>query len=665
MLLISATVGPFKSINEQQKVSIDTKATVLVGMNEAGKTIFLQALEKANDAVGVAEFNPIEDYPRKDLTAYQKVHDATPADVVTLTYQLGSKEIAQLNSELKVKVPADFKFSLIHNYANTKKVSLSVDEGPVVKALISGIKLSSDAAAAVKKAQSVREIPALLKAVTLEDGDKAFLAEIETRVKNVGSVWESVVGYEVWGWLSPKVPKFLFFGEYDLLPDKTNLPDLAARVERAKSDPSQLTPGHRAVLALLRMADIGIADLTKAGGYEPLKAKIEAVSISLTDQVLEFWKQNEFLEVEVDIKPDSTDTTPYNSGANLYLRIKNRKHRGVSTPFGQRSRGFIWFFSFLVWFDDVKSQLTSADKSSKDNLILLLDEPGLALHALAQKDFLGYIDSLTERHQVLYTTHSPFMMHNDRLNQIRVVEDIGKVGTVVSENVSGSDSRTIFPLQAALGWNIAQNLFVSKRNLLVEGPSDLVYLKTVSGYLEGHGKEGLRDDVVIVPTGGLDKVATFIALLGANGLSLAVLHDFRGTPDKKLFDLVKHKMISNKAILNASQFKDLKNIGEDGQPADIEDLFGVEEYLHYFNMTFARELKGGSITEKDLPAGDRVIERLERYLANNSIALRASGGFNHYRVASSFASTPPKSLDTDTVKRYEALFRVVNSLFPK
>src|SRR5205814_2796587 len=127
-------------------------------------------------------------------------------------------------------------------------------------------------------------------------------------------------------------------------------------------------------------------------------------------------------------------------------------------------------------------------------------------------------DRLSKKHQVLYTTHSPFMVFSDRLHQVRVVEDKIKIGTVISDNVSGSDPRTIFPLQAALGWTIAQNLFISKRNLLVEGPSELIYLQAVSSLLEKQGMMALREDVTIVPVGGLDKVATFVALLGANGL---------------------------------------------------------------------------------------------------------------------------------------------------
>lgn len=74
MKLVSAKVGPFRSINTEQTISIDPEVTVFVGMNEAGKTVFLKALHKSNDAMGIEVFNPVEDYPRKNLTAYTKKH---------------------------------------------------------------------------------------------------------------------------------------------------------------------------------------------------------------------------------------------------------------------------------------------------------------------------------------------------------------------------------------------------------------------------------------------------------------------------------------------------------------------------------------------------------------------------------------------------------------
>jgi predicted ATP-dependent endonuclease of OLD family len=658
--LVSAKVGPFKSISNPQQVPIDAEVTVLVGMNEAGKTVFLQALEKSNDALNLAKFDPVDDYPRKDLPPYLKRHKTDPVVATDLTYQLSAEELSELNAQLGTELKPDFKFSVTHKYDNSISIRIEVSEKSVLQSLIKAATLSSDALNSVKKAGSIRAIPKLLEGLSLTEEDKVFLVEISTRIAK--TEWASVVSWECWNWVKPKIPKFLYFSDYDLLPSKINLADLAARATQAKSDPKQLNAQHRAVLALLRMADISIADFTAAGGYEPLKAKIEGVSISLTDQIMEFWKQNENLEVEVDITSDLSDQPPFNNGPNLYLRIKNRRHRGVSTPFQQRSRGFIWFFSFLVWFDSVQHQLAVAGAENTD-LALLLDEPGLALHALAQADFLRYIDELSKKHQVLYTTHSPFMVHSDRLHQVRVVEDKTNEGTVISDDVSSSDPRTIFPLQAALGWTIAQNLFISERNLLVEGPSDLIYLKTVSSFLEAAGLVALRDDVTIVPTGGLDKVATFIALLGASGLKLAVFHDHHGAPEQRLMELGRQKMISPKAILNASQFRDLTKIGRTSQPSDTEDLFDADMYISYFNKAYDKQIKGSPIQITDLPKGDRIIDRVERHLDKKGIAVRPSGGFNHYLVAAQFAASPPASLDADTLQRFESLFKAINSLF--
>lgn len=660
MRLVSAQVGPFKSIDNPQTVGIDPAVTVLVGMNEAGKTVFLQAFEKSNDALGLAGFDPVEDYPRKDLSAYLKRHKTKAAQVTELTYRLTDDEETELNNKLHTKLDSGFTLSVSHYYDDALTVSLDVDERPVLASLLAESGLSSDARTAIEQVSSLRAIPGSLKDISLTDEDKVFLKAIETRIGK--SKGDSVVKYEVSEWLEPRIPKFAYFSDYKLLPSKINLGDLAQRVDQAKSDPKRLNSEHRGVLALLRMADISMSEFAKPGGYEPLKAKIESVSIRLTDQIMAFWKQNEDLEVEIDIKPDPEDEVPYNNGPNLYLRIKNRRHRGVSTPFEQRSHGFIWFFSFLVWFDSVQHQLETADKAGEPDVILLLDEPGLSLHALAQDDFLRYIDALAKKHQVLYTTHSPFMVHSDRLAQVRVVEDRDKIGTVISDNVSGSDPRTIFPLQAALGWTIAQSLFISKRNLLVEGTSDMIFLEAASTILEAQGRTALREDVTIVPTGGLDKVATFIALLFANKLQLAVLHDYRGTPEQKLIEMVRQKLISSKAVLNAAQFRDIARIGTTGKPTDVEDLFGSALYLDCFNRAFVKQLNGTVISETDLPPGDRIVERIERCLNTKDIRLRPSGGFNHHTVAAYFASHPPTTLDVESLKRFEELFSAVNGL---
>jgi predicted ATP-dependent endonuclease of OLD family len=103
MYLIKAEVGPFKSISEPQEVVIDEKVTVLVGMNESGKTVFLQSLEKSFDALAQAKFNPVDDYPRKDLSAYLKKHDQETAVATTLYFRLTDDEVAQVTSTTSIK----------------------------------------------------------------------------------------------------------------------------------------------------------------------------------------------------------------------------------------------------------------------------------------------------------------------------------------------------------------------------------------------------------------------------------------------------------------------------------------------------------------------------------------------------------------------------------
>lgn len=669
MILTAAKVGLFRSISTPQEVDIDSRVTVLVGMNEAGKTVFLKALSKANDAVENEKFNPTDDYPRKDYTSYMKRHDSEPDVAVALTYQLMSDEVDELNVQFGTQIRDGFSFTVSHKYDNTKVISMQVDEGPVINAFVALPGLSSDAVTAIKGTTSIRKTIDCLNSIDRNAADSTFLAELKARAEK--TKWSNVIQHEVWQHISKDIPRFLYFSDYDLLPGKLNLVDLANRVAEAKRQPDKIhtyiQPKHKAVLALLRMADVDAADFS--GGttsYEELKAKIEAVSISLTDQVLEFWKQNEDLEVEVDIRLDSTDEPPFNNGANLYLRIKNRRHRGVTTSFDQRSRGFIWFFSFLVWFDSVQQQLelSKATKHSS-SLVLLLDEPGLALHALAQADFLHYIDSLAEQHQVIYTTHSPFMVNSDRLDQVRIVEDRKIEGTVISKNLSGSDSRTIFPLQAALGWTLAQNLFIGKRNLLVEGPSELAYLKSVSALIEASGGEGLSENITIIPSGGLSNVATFVLLLGGNGLEFVVLHDYGGGPDQKLDSLIRDKLLMKKRVFNASQFRDESKFGENGKPSDIEDLFEPSTYLDYFNKAYDNKLRNSPLLEAELntSARHRIVQQIEDVLKTRGIKLRPSGGFNHYTIASEFAISPPTSLDEKTVKRFAALFKAINSAF--
>ena len=168
----------------------------------------------------------------------------------------------------------------------------------------------------------------------------------------------------------------------------------------------------------------------------------------------------------------------------------------------------MWFFSFLVQF--------AMMRRNTNNVIILLDEPGLTLHGKAQEDLLRYIEeNLLPSHQVIYSTHSPFMVPSKRLSACRVVEDVisydtsgrpQSEGTKVTEDVMSTDKDTLFPLQGALGYSLTQSLFVGENTLLVEGPSDILYLQVFSNELERRGQEGLNSRWIMCPAGGIDNV---------------------------------------------------------------------------------------------------------------------------------------------------------------
>src|ERR1019366_5087574 len=135
-------------------------------------------------------------------------------------------------------------------------------------------------------------------------------------------------------------------------------------------------------------------------------------------------------------------------------------------------------------------------------------------------------------------------------------------------------------------YSIAQNLFIAKENVLVEGPADFLLLQHMSALLEEEKRVGLASGV-FVPVGGLDKLVTFVALLGANKLDIVILHDRGSKPPQKLEELIQHKLITRKRVLDYSMFRTPDNI-----ETDVEDLLPEGLYVDAFNAAYAKELKG-------------------------------------------------------------------------
>lgn len=323
--------------------------------------------------------------------------------------------------------------------------------------------------------------------------------------------------------------------------------------------------------ALLRLADTDI-DAVSDKEFESRTAELEAVSSDLSREMAEYWSTNPELRIKVDVESDADS---YGSSIARYLnfRVEDRRH-DFTNNFSRRSSGYQWFFSFLAAFSEFEG---------RDDVVILLDEPALTLHAKAQRDFLKFInDRLVPVGQVIYTTHSPFMV--EQISRVRVVEDKGgDIGSVTSSDALEVGEDSVFPLQAALGYDLSQNLFIGERNLLVEGPSDLAYLDVISRHLRDRGREGLDERWRILPAGGSSNVPAFVSLLGRK-VSVTVLLDSGTEGVGRVEAAIKANKIASDRVVFVGSVLEQKH-------SDIEDLFAVEDYLELYNEAFKKRHK--------------------------------------------------------------------------
>ena len=481
--------------------------------------------------------------------------------------------------------------------------------------------------------------------------ESASAKQLRTQISNY---LEEGFEEHIWNtYLDSRVPKFLYFDEYYQMEGQVNIQELKQRQAN-----ELLIESDRPMLGLIELARLDVDQLLAARNTQDLVSRLEGASNHLSEQILKFWSQNKHIQIRFDLRPGlSEDPEGMRGGMNLWGSVYDTKHR-VTTPLGTRSRGFVWFFSFLAWF--------SQQRKRNVPLILLLDEPGLFLHASAQDDLLRYIEQeLKPHHQVIYTTHSPFMVDPTNFSRIRIVRDksmesddelpLEQQGTKVFSDVLKADQGSLFPLQGALGYDIAQTLFIGPNCLIVEGVSDLLYLSTISDVLARHQRIGLSDAWTITPVGGSDKVTTFVSLLGSQKkMRVATLIDFQKSDQQAIENLYKAKLLAKKNVHTFAEFTDASE-------ADIEDMFEPQLYLDVVNGEYDKELVK-PIELKDLGGHPRILVNIDSWLKANPLT---TGPFNHYRPARYFAESTadlgPK-LSNETLDRFEAAFKKLNAL---
>lgn len=642
MFLRSVRIKNYKCIEDTGVFRLD-KVTCLVGKNESGKSAILEALYKLNPVVAdEGDFDEIE-YPRRRWSLYREKRETDPDIVLETVWELDDSDQEILTEKFGNKALSTKEVTITKGYDNTLNWEISYNEGNILKYVLENSGLYKEEVDALKEISTIEELIAYLEGKSNRSERENLFLENLIKTFPKKTVFSGVKNI-----LQNRLPKFVYFPNYERMRGRVALHDLVNRKNQNKLDLSD-----RIFLALLDLAGTSIDEINKIGTLEHLYAELEAVSNRITETIFHYWSQNRHLEVEFRLdqgRPE--DPPPFNQGFIFQTRIRNSRHR-VTVNFEERSTGFIWFFSFLVWFSQLQ-------KYYGKNLLLLLDEPGLSLHGRAQQDLLRYFrEQLAPYYQVIYTTHSPFMIDPEALLSVRIVEDVvtssGEVlGTKVREDVFATESETVFPLQAALGYDITQTLFVGKNVLLVEGPSDFLYLKWFSSELQHQNREGLDRRWVITPSGGIDKIASFVALFGGNEINIAVITDFHSGLKGKIKSLTELYRLIGVFTVNSY-------LGQ--AEADIEDLLGREFYFALVNRCYNLSDEY-TLNPKKEPKNLRVVKEVEEHFRTLPPDFPE---FDHYTPAAYLVENG-KDLRNElpglncALDRFEQLFKDLNKL---
>jgi AAA domain, putative AbiEii toxin, Type IV TA system/AAA ATPase domain len=623
MRLLRARVQNFKSIEDSGWVGFD-RVTCLVGKNESGKTAFLDALRKLKPVAGhLAEFDYELEYPRRHLQRYKHVHTTEPAVVVHAVYDLDDAEVAAVETEFGAGAISNREITVTKNYVNEVTCKVELFEPAIVRHLVTEAGLAGRPE--LIALGGVDELREHLRAITHESPQAARLLAMMADWPGE-SVHAAIASEMLW----PAVPEFFYFDDYSIMRGRIALGPLKERREAGTTDAAD-----RTFLALLDLVGEAMEEFETLAKQERLVSSLEAAGNTISDEFFEYWSQNTDLRLEFKLLgPDpAAHDIELRSSNNLMVRIYNNRHR-VSVIFDERSKGFVWFFSFLAYFSNL-------EQGNAGDLVLLLDEPGLGLHPSAQADLLRFIeDKLAPRFPVVYTTHSPFMVDPTRLERVRVVEDTDEHGSRIGADVLAAGRDTMFPLQAALGYSLAEALVVGTDNLLVQGPAEYLYLSTVSQHLGSLGRTSLDKRWAIVPVGGLHNVPTFLALLHSEANLAVVVDGSLGGP-QQVQNLV------DQGLLDAAKLLPLTTITATNSP-DIEDLFDAGFYLWLLERSGT-----ATVAPTELGAGNRIVSRVEDALG---------GTFDHYRPARYLLEHPAllDELDNGSLARWELLIATIN-----
>lgn len=672
MKLKSARIQNYRSIKDTGVIEFERDKTILVGPNEAGKSAILQALQQLKPPKGVRSLDALRDYPRSlynDITK-GKVDPAT-TPVVTAVFTLEDEDRDALPESLQDKIT---EYRLTRNLDNRAvhttdlektgtslaeiqkdldKIAAHVDSNLSKQEEVETTKTADELAKLVQginpkfwlTEENRGNVRAWLKKLINEITDPAFEEKYDDVLAKLDYVDEVNAALKT---LHERTPVFVLSNNYFRVRPRIHLAHLHERQANKTLDDDKYDYGN---LCLLKLLGFTAQELANAGTVtdeqrrdrtdatieaierrtDERQYQLDAASARLTDEIRSIWNPDP-KKAEADKLRVLAD--------GLYLKVVVEDDLGVSVELDQRSEGFQWLVSFFVVF-------FAEAEDNYENAILLLDEPGVSLHALKQREFQRTISRLAENNQTIFTTHSPFLVGSGELDLVRVVEMTDrKIGTKVHTTVTSNDPAGLLPLQEALGYDLAQSLFTKRKNFILEGLTDYWYVEAVSSMLEAAGKTHLDKKIALVPSGTASKVAYFATILHANNLKVAALLDSDRAGDTVASHDVLVHTLKQKALLRTDDF-----LIEKVKTSEIEDLLR-ETLVGVAKAELEWDIAASAAKHTDKPIVD--IFTLE------------VPGFSKYKLAKAFLRwSRDRSVDDLTaneIMQFENLFEAVNKV---
>lgn len=359
------------------------------------------------------------------------------------------------------------------------------------------------------------------------------------------------------------VPEFEMFEDFSsLLPNRIDLEDIITGNTSAE--------GYKAALNFLTITGLDYSFFQQPSS-RILKQKIENLNGELTLNFQDFWRQNvgKNNKIKINFELGHYDNSTGEKSGKPFIEfwIKDESERLYPK---QRSRGVRWFLSFFL---ELKA---TAMNTGTENKILLIDEPGVSLHARAQEDVLKVFDDIKQQIQILYSTHSPHLIDINKLYRViavqRAVEDDMGSETIVldARSLKSATADTLSPVYAMMGARLnQQDIIKSQNNVVVKDLATYYFLKAIL-ILSGYTKK----ECYFIPASGTSSMPMIINILIGWGLEYIALN-FGNDDEKFMYNKLRKELFENNVDLAHKQLLFFREF------QDVEDLFSTIDFKKY------------------------------------------------------------------------------------